>query len=209
MSLLKNAYVNYIDKFLDDDKLDKYFKIFNESFDWKYNDYNGSRLNRQTVVFADDSIIKDKNNIPPIWGDDVKIYPWTNELLEIKTKTEEKVKELTGIDWKYNIALGNRYTKGKDFISFHSDREELGSTKSIASISLGIPRTFHYVSNDMTEKISLKLNNGSLLFMGENCQENYKHGMKKEKLVNLADETILNKYNNTRINLTFRVWENK
>jgi len=207
MSILKNATVRYIDDFIDKDKADEYFKVFNESFDWKYNDYNGYRLNRQTVVFADDDIINDKKKVPEIWGDNVVIYKWTPELLEVKKKTEEMVKELTGVDWKYNIALGNRYTKGKDFISFHSDREEMGSTKSIASVSLGIPRTFHYVNNDMTEKVSLKLNHGSLIFMGENCQEQYKHGMKKEKLSNLADEETLKKYNNTRINITFRVWE--
>jgi alkylated DNA repair dioxygenase AlkB len=207
MSILKNAVVRYIDDFISVDKADEYFNIFNKSFDWKYSDYNGSRLNRQTVVFADDDIIADKKKIPKIWGDDVVVYKWTPELLEVKTKVEQMVKELTGVDWKYNIALGNRYTKGKDFISFHSDREEMGSTKSIASISLGIPRTFHYISNDMTEKVSLRLNNGSLIFMGENCQENYKHGMRKEKLTDVADEETLSKYKNTRINITFRVWE--
>jgi len=207
MSILKNATVRYIDDFIDKDKADEYFKVFNESFDWKYNDYNGYRLNRQTVVFADDDIIEDKKKVPEIWGDNVVIYKWTPELLEVKKKTEEMVKELTGIDWKYNIALGNKYTKGKDYISFHRDSEELGNNKSIASVSLGIPRTFHYISNDMIEKVSLRLNHGSLIFMGENCQEQYKHGMKKEKLSNLADEETLKKYNNTRINITFRVWE--
>ena len=207
MSILKNAFVTYIDDFIDPIKSDEYFKVFNETFDWKYNDYNGYRLNRQTCVFADEAIINDKKNIPPIWGSDVTIIPWSPELLEVKHKTEAKVKELTGKDWKYNIALGNRYVKAKDYINFHSDNEEIGSTQSIASLSFGIPRTFHYVSNDMDEKLSVVLNNGSLIYMGENCQENYRHGMRKESLSKLTDEETLAKFNTTRINITFRVWD--
>lgn len=114
--------------------------------------------------------------------------------------------KLTGIEWKYNIALCNRYTKRTDYIAFHSDKEEMGCTKSIASISLGVPRTFHYMSNNDNEKRSIVLNSGSFIFMGENCQENYKHGMKKEDLEKLSDINVLTKYNNARINITFRVW---
>jgi hypothetical protein len=206
MSLLQNAYVIYENNFINEEESNKYFKIFNDSFDWKYNEYNNHKLNRLTCAFADKKIIDDKKIIPPIWGDDVTVIEWTPELLEVKEKTEKKVKELTGIDWKYNIALGNCYTKKGDFIAFHSDNEELGSTQSIASLSFGIPRTFNFMSKDMSEKASVVLENGSLIFMGDNCQENYRHGMRKENLSNLANEDTLNKYNNTRINITFRVW---
>lgn len=204
MSLLKNAYVVYDREFIDE--ADKYFNVFNETFDWKYNSVNGNRLNRQTCVFADERLVVDKKNIPTIWGDDVTVISWTPELLEVKEKIENRVKELTGVNWKYNIALGNRYTKKGDFIAFHSDNEELGSTQSIASVSFGIPRTFYYTSKNTDEKTAVVLENGSLIFMGENCQENYRHGMKKESLLNLADNETLEKYNNTRINITFRVW---
>jgi len=207
MSLLKKAFVIYDNKFINNEKANEYFESF-ETFDWKYNNYNGYRLNRQTCAFADREIVENKRNIPKIWGDDIIVREWTPELLEIKEKTEQRAKELTGLDWKYNIALGNRYTKRNDFIAFHSDNEELGNTKSIASLSFGIPRTFNYISKDMiiVEKKSIVLENGSLLFMGDDCQEYYKHGMKKENLSKLANEEILAKYNNTRINLTFRVW---
>lgn len=207
MSLLKKAFVIYDNNFINNEKANEYFESF-ETFDWKYNNYNGYRLNRQTCAFADREIVENKRNIPKIWGDDIIVREWTPELLEIKEKTEQKVKELTGLDWKYNIALGNRYTKKNDFIAFHSDNEELGNTKSIASLSFGIPRTFNYMNKDKSlgEKKSIVLENGSLIFMGDNCQENYIHGMKKEDLSKLANEEILAKYNNTRINITFRVW---
>lgn len=213
-SLLKRAFVIYDNNFIEKEKANEYFESF-QTFDWKYNDYNGYKLNRQTCAFADKEIVEDKKKIPAIWGNDITIKEWTPELLEIKQKTEQKIKELTGIDWKYNIALGNRYTKRNDFIAFHSDNEELGNTKSIASLSFGIPRTFHYMSKNINkditeyiqEKESIILENGSLIFMGDNCQENYRHGMKKEDLTKLANEETLTKYDNTRINITFRVWD--
>ncbi len=206
MSLLNKAFVTYDDEFINQDKSDKYFETFNTTFDWKYNNYKGYKLNRQTCVFADKQIVDDKKNIPDIWGDDVSVKEWTPELLEIKSEIEKKAKELTGKDWNYNIALCNRYLKKNDFIAFHSDKEEIGSTQSISSLSFGIPRTFQYSSYDMLENISLVLTNGSLIYMGENCQENYKHGMKKEDLSKLTNEETLDKYNNTRINITFRIW---
>lgn len=208
MSILKNAFVVYDDDFIDSDNADQYFKILNGLEGWKYNSYKGYELNRETIVFADSEIRNDQKKIPPIWGDNIKVYEWPPEILELKKLIEAKVKELTGKEWKYNIALGNRYTKSKDFISMHSDNEEWGSTQSIASISLGIPRTFTYIGKNMEdkEKVSLILKHGSLVFMGEGCQENYTHGMKKESLSKLADEETLKKYDNTRINITFRVW---
>ena len=206
MSILKKAFVIHNDEFIKNDDSDKYFTIFNNTFEWKYNEYNGHKLNRQTCAFANKELIDDKNKIPPIWGNNIIVKEWTKELLEIKERVECEVLKLTGIEWKYNIALCNRYTKKTDYIAFHSDKEEMGCTKSIASISLGIPRTFHYMNNDDDEKLSIVLKNGSFIFMGDNCQENYKHGMKKEDLGKLSDIDELTKYNNTRINITFRVW---
>lgn len=206
MSILQKAFVIYYDDFIDLENADKYFSLFNTTFDFKYNNFNGHKLNRQTCAFANKELLENEKTIPKIWGNDITVNPWTPELLEIKEKVEKEVFKLTGVDWKYNIALCNRYTKKSDFIAFHSDREELGNTKSISSISLGIPRTFHYISNDSNEKLSIVLDNGSFIFMGDDCQENYKHGMKKEDLTRLTDSETLKKYNNTRINITFRVW---
>lgn len=205
-SILSRAFVTYEKNLLEDKQSDKYFEIFDKSFEWKYNDYGTSKLKRQTCAFADKEIASDRQNIPPIWGNDIIVNEWTPELLEIKKIVESKVKELTGIEWTYNVVLCNRYTRGKDLISFHSDNEELGNTKSIASVSLGVPRTFTFLSKNLDEKCSLLLEHNSLLFMGENCQENYRHGMKKENLSEIVTEEILTKFNKTRINLTFRIW---
>ena len=172
---------------------------FNELEGWKKNTHNGYKLNRETLVFAVDEIVDnpDKFKIPSIWGDNVTVVRFPNRLREIL----KKLKALTGSE--YNIVLGNRYLKAKDKIAQHSDNEEFGNTQSIASISLGIPRMFYFKSKHdgkCSENKSVLLEHGSLLFMGENCQENYTHGMKNDKI------TSHHIYGKTRINLTFRIW---
>lgn len=158
-------------------------------------------MNRETIVFAADEIFDnpEKFTIPPIWGDKVKVLRFPSVMKVILAK----LKEITGSD--YNIVLGNRYLRSKDKIAQHSDNEEFGNTQSIASISLGVARMFHfkskvYIDNECTETKSILLEHGSLLFMGENCQENYTHGMRNDKI---EPHPVFNK---TRINLTFRIW---
>jgi len=184
----------YIEEFVKN--ADNLFVELNSLEEWSVNTFQDWPLNRQTIVFADDNIIADpvKFPIPPIWGKDVKLLQWPKCILDTKEQIEKK----TGV--KYTIALGNRYTKRKDAISFHSDNEEFGNTQSIASISLGVSRTFTFIDKSNGEKKKLVLDHGSFLFMGENCQENYLHGMQKEAIT--EDEL----YQKTRINVTFRVW---
>jgi len=195
--LTKSPKTRYVDEFLPIESADYLFNYMNKLEGWKKNEYNGHKLARETIVFAVDEIVNnpDKFKIPEIWGKDVVVLPFPTELktlLELLCECNNA---------KYNIALGNRYLKAKDKISFHSDNEEFGNTQSIASISLGVPRTFTFISKaGDEEKVSLKLSHGSLLFMGENCQENYTHGMIKESI----EEHPL--FVKTRINLTFRVW---
>lgn len=189
-SILKNAVAFYNPKFLPVELADRLFESFQE-LDWKSRTYKSMPLKRQTTVYGDETI---KAKAPSIWGEDAEINPWTKELLELKALVEEATGE------KYNIALGNRYRSRKEFIAFHSDNEEYGSTKSIASISLGCERTFTFRSKDESnrEEVELKLAHGSLLWMGENCQELYRHGMKKESVDKEG------KFGGNRINITFR-----
>jgi hypothetical protein len=187
----------YNSRFLNNENADNLFKHLNTLDGWGKREYNGSKLNRETIVFAIDEIVDNPNifPIPKIWGKDVTILKFPKELQFLLTLLEKE----TGA--KYNIALGNRYLKAKDKIAQHSDNEEFGNTQSIASISLGIPRMFHFKSKkEPFETKSLLLEHGSLLFMGENCQENYTHGMKNDKIV---EHELFKK---TRINITFRVW---
>lgn len=207
MSIVKDAYVIYDKSFINKDLADKYFTQFNDSFDFKYNTYNNTKLQRQTCAFINKELMKNKDKIPKIWGENITVQEFTPELLEIKHQIENKVKELTGQEWNYNVILCNKYTKNKDVIRFHSDKEEQGITKSIASISLGIRRSFIYKSKLTDEELTLVLDHGSLIFMGENCQENYLHGMMREDTTKINTGEDISNYDNTRLNLTFRVFE--
>jgi alkylated DNA repair dioxygenase AlkB len=200
----------YVSEFLDEELANSCFSECNGLKGWKKNDVFGFPLSRETMVFVSDSIIEQVKSgdlkIPEIWGENVVIKSFPENLKIVKGLIEKRTNKV------YNIALGNRYLRSKDKIAFHSDNEEFGDTQSIASISLGVSRTFTFIPKganednvkndeaDVEERKTLKLNHGSLLFMGENCQENYLHGMKKESIEphNLFDKT--------RINVTFRNW---
>jgi len=198
----------YDPMFLDDTIANKCFDECNKLTGWKKNTVisedtgKGYLLGRETLVFVSDEIkyklVNDPKHfqLPTVWGKDVTVITF-DSLPEVKL-LKDRVELKTGC--KYNIALGNRYCTGKDKISFHSDNEEFGNTQSIASISLGIPRTFSFISKEEGTKQSLILANGSLLFMGAMCQENYIHGMFPEK----TKESPI--FGQTRINITFRVW---
>lgn len=162
-----------------------------ESYDWQRRKVGTSNLKRDTLVYGDTSL---QGSIPKYWGDGVIVEPWTDELMDLKERVESLISQrYPDIVSNYNVALLNRYRKGSDTISWHSDREEMGDTKSISSISLGASRTFSFRrKGDNTSDIDIILETGSILFMGPGTQENYLHCLKK-------DDT-----SECRINVTFR-----
>lgn len=113
---------------------------------------------------------------------------WTPELVELK----ELIEEVTGRE--FNSCLLNLYHSGEEGMSWHSDAEaELGKEPAIASLSLGAERKFLLKHKRTKEKISLPLQNGSLLLMAGQTQKNWLHSLPKTKKVQAP-----------RINLTFR-----
>ena len=116
--------------------------------------------------------------------------PWTQDLLQIKTRIEN----ISGA--KFNSVLLNLYRNGKDAVSWHQDNEkELGKSPTIASLSFGATRKFqfrHKFRKDI-EKFELALVHGSLLIMKETTQEFWQHQIPKTS-----------KPVEERINLTFR-----
>ena len=122
------------------------------------------------------------------------IQPWTDALVRIKTKIEAYYVKETGIAVEFNVCLLNMYENGQQAIGWHADREEIGRTTPIASISLGTARQFlmkHKSNKDDTA--SFKMTNGSLTIMDNICQHEYLHSVPKEP-----------KITTSRINLTFR-----
>ena len=115
--------------------------------------------------------------------------PWSEPMLKLK----EKIESVYNI--QINGCLLNLYRSGKDHISWHSDNEkELGNDPSIASISLGGERNFQLKHKFLPlDKVSLKLNSGSIVIMKGATQRKWLH--------RLAPTT---KEVSERINLTFR-----
>lgn len=94
----------------------------------------------------------------------------------------------------FNSVLLNRYRSGLDSMGWHADHEpELGAQPVIASVSLGVARTFDLRHNKTGVVQSFQLKGGSLLVMKGSTQAQWRHRVPKEPGV--AGE---------RVNLTFR-----
>jgi len=93
----------------------------------------------------------------------------------------------------FQVARCAYYANGSEGMDFHSDQPAYGDTSAIASLSLGVEREFVFRDIRSGELYCLRLQPGSLLFMGQGCQEKYEHALAK-------DETCAT----PRLNLTFR-----
>lgn len=115
---------------------------------------------------------------------------WNQNLKNIQEKLAHQ------LQLNFNSVLANLYRDGQDSMGWHSDNEkELGAKPTIASISLGTPRTLQFRRKDNPKvKTSILLESGSLLLMQGNTQEEWQHQIAKTKKVKTP-----------RINLTFRI----
>ena len=114
--------------------------------------------------------------------------PWTNELLEIKSRIEIITTST------FNSCLLNLYHDGNEGMTWHSDDEKsLGKNAVIASVSFGAERKLSFKHKSSKQTISLKLENGSLLLMKGRTQSNWLHSLPPSS-----------KIIHPRINLTFR-----
>lgn len=105
-----------------------------------------------------------------------KSLTMTNEL----SKLQDDVAKFLDID--FNSALVNFYPDGNHTIGLHSDNEKsLGYNPHIASISLGTTRNFILRNKETKKEHSILLENGSLLYMGDNSQTKYLHSLPKSK----------------------------
>lgn len=116
--------------------------------------------------------------------------PWTPLLKRLKLSVEEAVGHT------FNSVLLNLYRDHRDSMGMHADDEpELGAAPVIASLSLGESRTFifKHKRNKSIARVKVPLASGSLLLMSGATQQNWKHGIEKER-----------QPCGPRINLTFR-----
>ena len=113
---------------------------------------------------------------------------WTATVAELKAAAEAICES------RFNSVLLNRYRSGMDSMGWHADHEpELGAQPVIASVSLGVARTFDLRHNKTGVVQSFQLKGGSLLVMKGNTQAQWRHRVPKEPRV-IGE----------RVNLTFR-----
>jgi alkylated DNA repair dioxygenase AlkB len=146
-------------------------------------------LSRSTMVLMDRDVLDYKSLLPMYWGNNVASGIFGEKMQLLKQRL------IKDFDMEFNICLLNHYSNGKQNINWHSDREENGDTKVIASVSLGSTRTFQLKHQDKLFKAvtQVKLISGSLFIMRDPCQSQYYHRITKD----LECTT-------SRYNLTFR-----
>ena len=132
-----------------------------------------------------DKKLNDENKFPKsIWGP-TKI--WSEQMKMVK----DRVESYTGHQFKTCVCI--YYPDGNSGVAYHSDLVAFGDTTLIPSLSLGEERIFKLREKETLLEHEILLNNGSLIIMGEHCQDRYEHSLPENS-----------KYKDPRINLTFR-----
>ena len=184
--LPKEGTVNYHGRLMAAGKANDYLNCLLETIEWK---------NDEAVIFGKHILTKRK----VAWYGDFEFeytysnitkraLIWTKELLALKALCEEKSGET------YNSCLLNLYHTGDEGMAWHSDGEkDLKKNGAIASLSFGAERKFSFKHKQSKERISLVLENGSLLVMKDATQHHWLHRLPPTKTTNKP-----------RVNLTFR-----
>lgn len=177
----------YFSDFFRKDEADQFFEKLKNQIEWKQEPIKifGKTIKqpRLTALYG--------NPEKPYGYSGIIMQPlvWTDFLLEIKSRVEEKAKT------NFTHVLLNYYRDGKDSMGWHRDNEAvLGSNPIIASLSFGETREFqirHYAEKKL--KLKLPLDHGSLVIMGGSSQHHWEHQIPKTA-----------KPLRPRINLTFR-----
>lgn len=179
--------IRYFSKFFRKEEADHFFENLKNQIEWK----------QEPIKIFGKAIMQPR--LTALYGNPEKPYgysgiimqpfAWTDFLLEIKNKVEEKAKI------NFTHVLLNYYRDGKDSMGWHRDNEAvLGPNPTIASLSFGETREFqirHYGEKKL--KLKQALDHGSLLIMSGSSQHHWEHQIPKTA-----------KPIEPRINLTFR-----
>ena len=184
--LNKDGKANYYGKVMTTSEANTYYNLLLKNINWKNDEalYHGRRIvtKRKVAWYGDQGFLYTYSNTTK------QALPWTNELIDLKRKTELITNS------QFNSCLLNLYHDGNEGMTWHSDDEKsLGKNTVIASLSFGAERKFSFKHKRTRQTISLLLENGSLLVMRGNTQSNWLHSL-----------PLSSKINHPRINLTFR-----
>lgn len=178
---------HFFSGFFQNDEADQFFTKLKNQIQWKQEPIKifGKTIMqpRLTALYG--------NPGKPYGYSGISMQPlvWTDFLLEIKNRVEEKAKT------NFTHVLLNNYRDGKDSMGWHRDNEVvLGSNPTIASVSFGETREFHIRNYfQKKEKLKIPLDHGSLLIMSGTSQHHWEHQIPKTA-----------KPLGARFNLTFR-----
>lgn len=189
--LPRDGEVNYHGKIIQAELAGHYLDQLLETIDWQ---------NDEVILFGKKIVTKRK---VAWYGEEAFEYTyskqtkkakiWNSVLLEVK----KIVEEISGEN--YNSCLLNLYHDGSEGMGWHSDAEkDLKKDGSIASVTIGEERKFNFKHKITQEKVSVLLENGSLLLMKAPTQNFWLHQLPVSK-----------KTTGIRINLTFRSIDKK
>ncbi len=178
--------VYYMSSFLDEPTSTNIFNSLIVTQSWQHDEvimFGKKIITARKVVWVGDENINYKYA-----GILKRPVPWTGPLVELKTMVQDATHN------RFNSCLLNLYENGKQGMSWHSDDEKsLGENNIIVSMSFGAVRKFAFRHKVTQEKISVMLENGSVLIMKGQTQNKWHHALMKSTSVQEA-----------RINLTFR-----
>ncbi len=178
--------VNYYGKLFSQEEADHYLEKLLNCIEWKNDEavMFGKLITtkRKVAWYADKPFEYTYSNITKT------ALPWTPELSELKSITQQRTGET------FNSCLLNLYHSGSEGMAWHSDGEkDLKNNGAIGSLSFGAERKFSFKHKQTKQTVSVVLEHGSLLVMKGSTQTNWLH--------RLPPTT---KINNPRVNLTFR-----
>jgi len=120
------------------------------------------------IMFMDSDLFE--NNLLPqeAWG---KTSIWVAGLDRIAQSLSEL------LNWPFHTGVAIYYPDGEEGVDFHTDYPAFGDTSIIASLSLGAERTFQLRHKTTGNVFSKRLEEGSLIVMGHDCQDKYEHAL--------------------------------
>lgn len=149
-------------------------------------DPNGCEIVLDTgrYVLADRELLG-YEHLPEVWGGR-SAWPPCMEMVRCRVEAAARA--------RFQVCRCIYYESGAVGADFHADYPAYGSVAVIASISLGAEREFVFRRKDNhREEYRLMLESGSLLIMGEGCQDRYEHAL-----------PTVERRQGPRFNLTFR-----
>ena len=173
MKLPLNCEVEYVQHFLPAEEAATLFSLLTERFTpptFEVLLASGERFKTETgkITFMDEALHKTNRFPTDVWG---QTAVWPDPLRQVK----ERIEALTGHSFQVGVAI--LYPDGNTGIDYHSDLVAFGDTSYIPSLSLGAERRFSLREKATREETSLLLHQGSLVIMGEHCQERYEHSL--------------------------------